>query len=173
RRRGGSRRPRLDVLADQARRHRRPVVRDSGHAARSIVRVLLDGARRPASAVGLQGAPQVPDALHHLDRHRHRRRPRRIAAHVSGSRRPGFDLGTLLGVVSRAQLYFAKQRLARDPSAWWQALGAGLPAWYVWGLLSLVVVWLARRFRVGRASFGRYFFIHLGASRDVALLQLV
>src|SRR5438552_11551357 len=37
---------------------------------------------------------------------------------------------------------------------------------------SLVVVWLARRFRVDRASFGRYFFIHLGASLDVALLQL-
>src|SRR5436309_2022562 len=82
-------------------------------------------------------------------------------------------VASLLRVVSSAQLYFAKQRLARDPSTWWQALGAGLPAWYVWGLLSLVVVWLARRFRVDRASFGRYFFIHLGASLDVALLQLV
>src|SRR5205823_12808807 len=63
--------------------------------------------------------------------------------------------------------------VARVPSSWWQALGAGLPAWYVGGLLSRVVVWLARRFRVDRASFGRYFFIHLGASLDVALLQLV
>ena len=50
---------------------------------------------------------------------------------------------------------------------------ASLPAWYLWGLLSPVVAWLARRFRVDRASFGRYFFIHLGASLDLALLHLV
>src|SRR5256886_11302142 len=43
----------------------------------------------------------------------------------------------------------------------------------LWGLLSLVVVWLGRRFQVDRANFGRHFFIHLGASLDIALLQLV
>src|SRR2546426_1572213 len=61
-------------------------------------------------------------------------------------------LWTLLGVVSS---------LPAGPHRWGQALAASLPAWYLWGLLSPVVAWLARRFRVDRASFGRYFFIHL------------
>ncbi|PYO61683.1 MAG: hypothetical protein DMD28_08550 [Gemmatimonadetes bacterium] len=73
-------------------------------------------------------------------------------------------LWTLLGVVSS---------LPAGPHRWGQALAASLPAWYLWGLLSPVVAWLARRFRVDRASFGRYFFIHLGASLDLALLHLV
>ncbi len=80
---------------------------------------------------------------------------------------------TLLGLVSGVQLFFADQRLALHPYAWWQALATTLPAWYLWGLLSLVVAWLGRRFRVDRANFGRHFFIHLGASLDLALLQLV
>ncbi len=84
-----------------------------------------------------------------------------------------FGFWTLLGLVSGAQLFFADQRLALHPHAWWQALATTLPAWYLWGLLSLVVAWLGRRFRVDRANFGRHFFIHLGASLDLALLQLV
>src|SRR5216117_2223129 len=84
-----------------------------------------------------------------------------------------FGFWTLLGLVSGVQLFFADQRLALHPNAWWQALATTLPAWYLWGLLSLVVAWLGRRFQVDRANFGRHFFIHLGASLDLALLQLV
>ena len=82
-------------------------------------------------------------------------------------------LWTVLGLVSGVQLFFAEQRLALHPYGWWQALATTLPAWYVWGLLALVVAWLGRRFRVDRANFGRHFFIHLGASLDLALLQRV
>src|SRR5881296_738278 len=82
-------------------------------------------------------------------------------------------LWTALGLASGAQLFFADQRLALHPNAWWQALATTLPAWYLWGLLSLVVAWLGRRFRVDRANFGRHFFIHLGASLDLAVLHLV
>src|SRR5207245_8443671 len=67
----------------------------------------------------------------------------------------------------------AEQRLARRAIGWWQALGTTLPACYLWGLLSLAVPWLGRRFQVDRANFDRHFFIHLGASLDLALLQLV
>src|SRR5216117_3230182 len=84
-----------------------------------------------------------------------------------------FGFWTLLGLVSGVQLFLSEQRLALHPHAWWQALATTLPAWYLWGLLSLVVAWLGRRFRVDRANFGRHFFIHLGASLDLALLQLV
>jgi LytTr DNA-binding domain len=82
-------------------------------------------------------------------------------------------LWTALGLASGAQLFFADQRLALHPYAWWQALATTLPAWYLWGLLSVLIAWLGRRFRVDRANFGRHFFIHLGASLDLALLQLL
>ena len=84
-----------------------------------------------------------------------------------------FGFWSALGGIASVQLYLAHQRLGPDPWGWGQALEASLPAWYLWGLLSLVVVWLARRFQVDRANFGRHFFIHLGGSLDIALLQLV
>ena len=83
-----------------------------------------------------------------------------------------FGLWTLLGIVASVQLY-ANQRLAAVPYTGWQALEAGLPGWWLWAALSPVVVWLARRFRVDRANFGRHFVIHFGASLDLALLQLI
>src|SRR5260370_34117422 len=84
-----------------------------------------------------------------------------------------FGLWTLLGLVASAQLLFANQRLAAVPYTWWQALEAGLPGWWLGALLSPVVVWLARRFRVDRANFGRHFVSHLGASLDLALLLVI
>jgi LytTr DNA-binding domain-containing protein len=82
-------------------------------------------------------------------------------------------LWTLLALVSSAQVYFAHHRLGSNPYTWPQALLAGLASWYLWGLLALVVAWLARRFQVDRPNFGRHFFIHLGASIDLAVLHLV
>ena len=82
-------------------------------------------------------------------------------------------LWTVLGLVSSAQVYFAHHRLGTNPYSWPQALLAGLSFWYLWGLLSPAVAWLGRRFQVDRANFGRHFFIHLGASLDLAVLHLV
>lgn len=82
-------------------------------------------------------------------------------------------LWTGLGVVASAQLYLAHQRPLGTPYTWRQALETGLPGWWVWAVLTPIVVWLARRFRVDRETFGRHFFIHLGASLDLALLQLL
>ncbi len=84
-----------------------------------------------------------------------------------------FGFWTLLGILSGAQLHFANQRFAAHPPSWWEALATALPDWYLWGLLALVVVWLGRRFQVDRANFSRHFFIHLGASLDLALVHLV
>jgi hypothetical protein len=82
-------------------------------------------------------------------------------------------LWTLLGLVSGAQLYVTHRRIVPDPYTWWQALGVGLFGWYLWGLFSVVVAWLARRFPVDRVNFGRHFIIHLGASLNLALLHVV
>ncbi len=84
-----------------------------------------------------------------------------------------FGFWTLLGLVASAQLHLAHQRFAAPPYSWGQALATGLPDWYLWGLLALVVAWLGRRFQVDRANFSRHFFIHLGASLDLALVHLV
>jgi len=83
-----------------------------------------------------------------------------------------FGLWTLIGLGSGVQLYLTEQRLAPGVYPWWQAFATTLPAWYAWGLLSWPVTWLARRFRVDRANFERHFILHLGASLDVALIQL-
>ena len=83
-----------------------------------------------------------------------------------------FALWTLLGLAASAQLHCANQRFATDPPSWWQAFSTALPTWYLWGLFSPLVAWLARRFQVDRANFGRHFFIHLGASLDLALLHV-
>src|SRR2546422_4743384 len=84
-----------------------------------------------------------------------------------------FGFWTLLGGVASVQLYFAHQRLGPDPWGWGQALEASLPVWYLWGLLSLVVVWLARRVQGGPAHLRRPFFISLRASPALPLLPLV
>lgn len=84
-----------------------------------------------------------------------------------------FAFWTVLGLLASVQTHFAHQRFAADPHSWWQALETALPEWYLWGLLSPVVAWLARRFQVDRANFGRHFFIHLGASLDIALLHVL
>jgi LytTr DNA-binding domain-containing protein len=80
---------------------------------------------------------------------------------------------TVLGLVSSTQRYFAEHRFAAEPSTWPQVLAASLLAWYLWGLLSLGVAWLGRRFQLDRANFDRHFIIHLGASLDFALIHLV
>jgi hypothetical protein len=80
---------------------------------------------------------------------------------------------TLLGLISSTQLFLADRRLAAHPFTWWQALAASLSSWYLWGLLAPLVVWLGRRFQVDRANFGRHFFIHVGASLDLAFLHVV
>jgi len=83
-----------------------------------------------------------------------------------------FGLWTLLGLASSAQIHFAHLRIATNPYTWPQAFLAGFSFWYLWGALAPVVAWLGRRFQVDRANFGRHFFLHLGASLDLALLQL-
>ena len=84
-----------------------------------------------------------------------------------------FTLWTLLGLVFSTQLYLADQRFSTHPSAWWQALRAELPDWYLWGLLALVVRALARRFRIDRENWERAVPIHFGASLTLGFLHLV
>ena len=84
-----------------------------------------------------------------------------------------FTLWTLLGLVFSTQLYLADQRFSTHPSTWWQALRFELPAWYLWGVLALVVRAFARRFRIDRANWERAVPIHFGASLWLSALHLI
>ena len=76
---------------------------------------------------------------------------------------------TVLGLAFTTQAYLT----GASGTTWWTALRSGLPEWYIWGLVSLVVVWLTRRFPIDRANWRRYLPIHIGASFNLALLHLL
>lgn len=79
---------------------------------------------------------------------------------------------TVLGLGFATQVFLAEQRLGTATSTWWSALRANLPEWYLWGLVSLIVVRLTRRFPIDRTSWRRHLTIHIGASFNLALLHL-
>jgi LytTr DNA-binding domain len=80
---------------------------------------------------------------------------------------------TLLGLVSSVQVFLAHRRLAANPFTWPEALRDGLSFWYLWAIGTPAIAWLGRRFQVDRANLSRHFFIHLGASLDLAFVQLL
>lgn len=80
---------------------------------------------------------------------------------------------TVLGLGFTTQVFLAGQRFGADATTWSSALRANLPEWYLWGLVSLIVVRLTRRFPVDRASWRRHLPLHIGASFNLALLHLL
>ena len=42
-----------------------------------------------------------------------------------------------------------------------------------WAIAAPAIAWLGRRFQVDRTNLSRHFFIHLGASLDIAFVQLL
>ena len=79
---------------------------------------------------------------------------------------------TVLGVAFSTQVFLAEQRFGAE-SSWWTALRTYLPEWYLWGLVSLVVVQLTRRFPVDRGNWRRHLPLHVGASLNLALVHLI
>jgi LytTr DNA-binding domain len=82
-------------------------------------------------------------------------------------------LWTVLSVGSSLQVYFAHHRAGAIPLTWLESLRDGFAFWYLWAIAAPAVVWLGRRFQVDRANFSRHFFIHLGASLDIAFVQII
>lgn len=80
---------------------------------------------------------------------------------------------TILGLAFTTQVFLAGERFGADSTSWWTALRANLPEWYIWGLVSLVVVRLTRRFPIDRANWRRHLTLHIGTSFNLALLHLL
>jgi len=74
-----------------------------------------------------------------------------------------FAFWTFIGLAFAGQLYLSKAKVD-DPVTWSFAVGRSLADWYVFALLSLPALWLARRFSLGDAQWGLNLFTHLAAS---------
>ena len=79
-----------------------------------------------------------------------------------------FVFWTLIGLSFASQFYLASYKAGR-PVTWGQAVGWSLGDWYVWAVMSLPIVQLARRFRFDDVKWGRNVAIHLAASAICSL----
>src|SRR5256885_10826949 len=74
-----------------------------------------------------------------------------------------FLFWTLIGLSFASQLYLSNYKAGRSIS-WGQAVGWSLGDWYVWAVMSLPIVQLARRYRFDDARWGRNVAVHLACS---------
>jgi two-component system LytT family sensor kinase len=79
---------------------------------------------------------------------------------------------TAIGLAFGGQLYLTQSKIGH-PITWQFAAQRALADWYVFALLSLPGLWLARRFRLERLSWPRNALVHLGASVSFSLLWMV
>ena len=70
---------------------------------------------------------------------------------------------TFIGVAFAGQLYLSRAKVG-EPVPWSFALGRALGDWYVFALLSIPALWLARRFSIGDARGLRNLAVHFAAS---------
>jgi two-component system, LytTR family, sensor kinase len=78
---------------------------------------------------------------------------------------------TLVGLAFASQFYLSSTLLGRAVS-WGQAITYSLGDWYVWALLSLPILWLARKFPPEGGQPWRTAGIHLGAALGFSLLYV-
>jgi signal transduction histidine kinase len=79
---------------------------------------------------------------------------------------------TIIGLSFASQFYLSSVKAGR-PVSWGQAVTWSLGDWYVWALLSVPIMRLARRFRFDGVRWLRSVVIHVGASVVFALVYMV
>ena len=79
---------------------------------------------------------------------------------------------TLVGLAFASQFYLSSTLLGRSVT-WGQAIGYSLADWYVWAILSIPVVWLARRWPPEGAQPWRTAAIHLAAALVCSLVYVL
>ncbi|MBI5383877.1 MAG: histidine kinase [Verrucomicrobia bacterium] len=82
-----------------------------------------------------------------------------------------FVLWTLVGFSFAAQFYFTSAQL-RYPVSWHLAVSNALTDWYLYALLSLPALWLARRCPLDAPNFWRNFTLHLLGSGAFSMLYM-
>lgn len=79
---------------------------------------------------------------------------------------------TLVGLAFASQFYLSSTLLGRTVT-WGQAIGFSLGDWYVWAILSIPVVWLARRYPPEGVQPWRTAAIHLAAALVCSLVYVL
>ena len=79
-----------------------------------------------------------------------------------------FGFWSIIGLSFAIQLYLTRSELGL-PVTWRYAIGRNLVDWYVFALLSVPTLWLARRVPIERADWGRRVTIHAAASAVFSL----
>lgn len=82
-----------------------------------------------------------------------------------------FSVFTLVAIVDSSQYYFG-QRLSDRPVAFWRAAAYALPEWWLWALLTPLIVWAGRRLPIQSPHAARNAVLHLIGSVAVALAHL-
>src|SRR6266508_1295324 len=83
-----------------------------------------------------------------------------------------FLFWTLIGLSFASQFYLSSYKAGR-PVTWGQAVSWSLGDWYVWAIVSLPIILLARRFRFDAANWVRNVAIHLAASAGCSLVYML
>ena len=83
-----------------------------------------------------------------------------------------FGFWTLIGLSFAFQLYISSAKAGVDVS-WKQAVSYALGDWYVFALLSLPVVWLARRFQFESGNRARSLAVHIPGSVGFSFAYMV
>lgn len=79
---------------------------------------------------------------------------------------------TLVGLAFASQVYLSSTLLGRS-IRWSQAVSYALADWYVWAIVSVPILWLARRYPPERGSIYQTAAIHLGGALACSLLYVV
>ena len=83
-----------------------------------------------------------------------------------------FLFWTLIGLSFASQFYLSSYKAGR-PVTWGQAVSWSLGDWYVWAIVSLPIILLARRFRFDDVKWVRNVAIHLAASAVCSLVYML
>jgi len=83
-----------------------------------------------------------------------------------------FALWTLIGLAFSSQFYLTSAN-SLSPVTWKFALEHSLADWYLFALLSIPALWLARRFHFDRNHWPRQVTVHLLASASFSVLWMI
>ena len=77
----------------------------------------------------------------------------------------------IMSVASAGVLYIGAGVAVR-PRSFWEAMTIGMSDWMLWPVMIPCVIWLSRRFPIGRASWARGMLAHATASVAFALAAI-
>lgn len=83
-----------------------------------------------------------------------------------------FLLSTVLGLLFAVQWYLGESQ-GKEPINWSQPLINFLSLWYIWALMFPVILWVGRRFPLGRGNWRRSLPIHIAALIIFPITHLV